>query len=262
MIVIEDHTPNEQISKLKLSELERAIVLQKEKSSSNYRYPSLDALKFELQMRQEITSAARKLNSSGAKFAKFKNSRCNEAFWIRESNGGFRLKDGVKPSDAINDIYRNGPMYAFECGTAIVIVWYKAVIEPISADSFDAYFKNLLLYDGEHDPNLVLQTTDIGEEAYPGDVQYFENPDFDPFKPEWQGENVVLLRPNLYYGHGIGIESSEQIIAALNRKRKPGSQTSAFLTNYVIHPDFEFLRKFQANPVTARIGELSLQVWA
>ncbi|RUT35667.1 protein-glutamine gamma-glutamyltransferase [Paenibacillus zeisoli] len=262
MILIDDHTSNEQISKLPLSELERAIVLQKEKSSFTYRYPSLDSLRFELLVRQEITSAARELNSSGVKFAKFSSSRCNEAFWIRESSGGFRLKSGVKPSDAINDIYRNGPLYAFECGTAMVIVWYKAVIESISPDSFDIYFNHLFLYDGEHDPNLVLQVSDKGKEAFPGDVLYFENPDVAPEKNEWQGENVVLLEPGLYYGHGIGIKSAETIIAALNRNRKPNSQTSAFLTDYVVNPDFEFLRKFQSRPVAARVGMLSLQVWA
>lgn len=260
MIVIEDQTPNEQIYKLPLSELERSIVTQKEKSLITYRYPTLEALRFELQMRQEITSAARQLNASGAKFAKFSNSRCNDAFWIRERNGGFRLRSGVKPSDAILDIYKNGPLYAFECGTAMVIVWYKAVIESISRDSFDAYFNHLFLYDGEHDPNLALLTSDKGKEAFPGDVQYFENPDVATEKPEWQGENVVLLGPNLYYGHGIGIASAETITAALNRNRKPNSQTPAFLTEYVVQPDFEFMRKFQTKPVTARIGDLSLQV--
>ncbi|USB31738.1 protein-glutamine gamma-glutamyltransferase [Paenibacillus sp. YPG26] len=262
MIVIGDHTPSEQISQLIGSESARAIIMQKEKSSFTYWYPNLDALRFELQLREEITSAARRLNSSGAKFAKFNNSRCNEAYWNRESNGGFRLKQGVEPSKAIQDIYENGPLYAFECGTAIVIVWYKAVIESISPDAFDVYFTNLFLWDGEHDPNLVLKKLEQHEDACPGDVQYFENPDVDPDKPEWQGENVVLLQTNLYYGHGIGIATSERIIAALNKRRKPNSSISAYLTKYVLHPDFEFLRQFQAKPVTARIGGQMLQVWA
>jgi protein-glutamine gamma-glutamyltransferase len=57
------------------------------------------------------------------------------------------------------------------------------------------------------------------------------------------------------------------MIFYLNKLRKPGSMTSAFLTDLVIHPDFEFLRmlsprgkhlvvpyKHLENAIVVRIG--------
>jgi protein-glutamine gamma-glutamyltransferase len=76
----------------------------------------------------------------------------------------------------------------------------------------------------------------------PGDVVYFKNPDHDPDKPEWQGENAVLLGNNSYYGHGLGIKGAEGMIASLNRERVPGSRISAYLTDEALHPDFAYLQ--------------------
>jgi hypothetical protein len=42
----------------------------------------------------------------------------------------------------------------------------------------------------------------------------------------------------LYYGHGIGIKTGGEIIESLNRKRRPFSQTSAYLMDIVVHPDY------------------------
>ena len=44
----------------------------------------------------------------------------------------------------------------------------------------------------------------------PGDVVYFNNPDFDPLTPQWRGENAVVLEDGTYFGHGIGIATAEQ----------------------------------------------------
>ncbi|MGO4370115.1 hypothetical protein AB4Z21_04830 [Paenibacillus sp. MCAF20] len=44
-----------------------------------------------------------------------------------------------------------------------------------------------------------------------------------------------------YFGHGVGIETKADMIEALNGTRNPGSTKSAFLSDLVNHPDFNYL---------------------
>ncbi|BBH22501.1 protein-glutamine gamma-glutamyltransferase [Paenibacillus baekrokdamisoli] len=243
----------DQIDTSTLSELERSILQKKQKSSVTYLYDSPTALLFELNMRSKIVEAAKAMNASHVSFATFHNSRANDKFWSRTDNGGFRQKAGVLTSDAINDIFKNSRLYGFECATAMVIILYKATLDSIGKDRFNTYFKDLFLYDWNYDNHLRLVRVNDKNEAYPGDVLYFENPDHNPKTPEWQGENAIMLADNLYFGHGIGIRTEEGIIASLNTNRRSGSTTSAFLSDEVEHPDFEYLRKLE-NPIMARIG--------
>ncbi len=138
----------------------------------------------------------------------------------------------------------NGYKYAFECSTAIVIVLYKAVLDSIEEHEFNRLFADLLLYDWHYDDDLRLIQEQGSAGAYSGDILYFKNPDVNPETPEWQGENVVKMGKDLYYGHGIGIQSAQGMIAKLNRHRKPGSHTPAYLTDLVIYPDFLYLSQF------------------
>lgn len=228
-----------------LSGLEREIYRQKEMSPEEYRYASEADLRYELKLRSLTVAAAKALNASGAGFASFSKSRCNERFWTRDGDGGFRLNDGILPADGIRDIYDHGPAYAFECATAMVILLYKAVIEANGNEAFNANFPGLYLYDWHYDSHLRLVHED-GKPSYPGDVLYFRNPEHDPNKPEWQGENAVKLGDDLYFGHGIGIKSEQEMITALNAVRKPGSDVSAYLTDEVVHPDYAYIRGLTA----------------
>lgn len=231
-----------QIDPRMLTELEWRIVRGKQASPNVYRYPSMDALLFELQMRSQTVEAAKAMYSSGVGFADFNNSRCNPQYWIRTQDGGFLLKQGVNPSVGIRDIYNQGYLYAFECAGAIIINLYKAVLETIGDRAFNYYFQNLFLRDWQHDSDLKLTYSYNNRDVYPGDVLYFRNPDVNPATPEWQGENVIMLDNDLFYGHGVGIGTSADIIAALNRARRPGSRRSAYLDNLVVRPDFEGIR--------------------
>lgn len=244
----------QQINSLQLSPFERDILRKKERSRVVYHYPSAEALRFELEARTRLVETARALQASGVRFATFKESRCNESFWSRTPSGGFRLKYGVLPSDGINDIYRSGYLYAFECAAAIVIVLYKSVLDLIGPSRFNIYFADLLIYNWQYDSDLQLVTSYGADEAYPGDILYFQNPDFNPETPEWRGENTILAGYNLFYGHGLGFRPAEGIIAALNSKRRPGSMVSAFLTEQVVRPDFEHLRRLPVR-VIARVGK-------
>ncbi|OAB27099.1 protein-glutamine gamma-glutamyltransferase [Paenibacillus macquariensis subsp. defensor] len=237
----------EQINTLQLTDIERDIVNQKKKSEIVYRYVSLEALEFELKMRSAIINAGKALKASDATFAVFKNSRCNEQLWTRTDSGGFRLISGMRPSIGINDIFKNGQLYSFECATAMIITLYKATLRVLKKDIFDVYFQDLYLRDWNYDSDLQLKIIEHNNEVFPGDIVYFKNPDHNPATPEWQGENAVYLGNGLYYGHGMGIKPAEGSIASLNKRRIPGSTTSAYLTDEVVHPDFEYLRNLSTS---------------
>lgn len=224
-------------------ELQREIYSLKQASSKSYYYDSLDALRFELRMREAIVDASLALDKSAAGFETFRKSRCNPAYWIRTSEGGFRLRDNVRPSDAIRDIYTNGQLYGFECATAIIIILYKGVLETIGSDSFNRLFGGLYLFAWQHDSDLRLITEYSKKESYPGDVQYFKNPDVNPKVMEWQGENVIRLPGELFFGHGIGVGNADKIIGRLNRHRKPGSSVSAYLLDESTYPNFFYLKQ-------------------
>lgn len=234
-----------QLDTTALSTLERDIFHQKEMSLTEYRYASEADLRYELKLRRLTVAAAEALDASKADFAAFSKSRCNQRFWTRDEVGGFKLNEGVSPAAGIRDIYDNGSEYAFECATAVVIVLYKAIIEANGDEAFNANFPDLILYDWHYISRLRLVFED-GKASYPGDALYFSNPDHDPNKPEWQGENVVKLDNDLYYGHGIGIKSGDEIISTLNGARKPDSDVSAYLTDEVAHPDFVYIRRLTA----------------
>ncbi|GAB6891880.1 Protein-glutamine gamma-glutamyltransferase [Geobacillus stearothermophilus] len=208
-----------------------------------YTYPNEQQLLFEIKLRSQIVQASVDLAKSRAQFAIFRFSRCNSQFWLRDERGGFQLRPDVLPSDAINDIFVNSELYAFECATAIVIVFYKAVLEGIDVSAFNRLFAHLLLYDWHTDKDLGIETKK-GEHFLPGDCLYFKNPDVDPLTPQWQGENTIYLGDGLFYGHGIGIETADSIIAALNRRRKQWATKSAYLLPHITQMNFAYLSQF------------------
>jgi protein-glutamine gamma-glutamyltransferase len=227
------------------SSLWQKIYISQKNSPSKFRYLSPNHLQFELKLRTAIVDAAKALNRSGVQFETFEDSHCNPRYWNLNSKGGFELREDVTPAEGIRDIFVNGPLYGFECATAMVIVLYKGVLDSIQEQDFNRLFAGLLLYDWHYDSDLRL-IEKFGVESFPGDVRYFKNPQVNPEHMEWQGENTIKIEEDLYYGHGIGIVPSRAIIRELNRKRIPGSTVSAYLTDQVIHPDFLYLSQFEA----------------
>ncbi|MFY0761947.1 protein-glutamine gamma-glutamyltransferase [Metabacillus dongyingensis] len=205
-----------------------------------YSYEHFNHLKFELDLRIEIVKAATALYQSGVKFTTFEHSRCNPALWNLTSQGAIVIKPGVPPSEGIRDLYANGKLYAFECATAIVAVFYKAVLEIIEERHFNRLFAGMILYDWHYDDDLGVFTR-RGNDYLPGDCVYFKNPDFDPEKPQWRGENTIDMGYDLYYGHGIGIKDAEGIIASLNKYRKKGAVQTAYLLSQVTRLDYRYL---------------------
>ncbi|MDQ0229820.1 protein-glutamine gamma-glutamyltransferase [Metabacillus malikii] len=218
-----------------------------------YDFSHFQQFRFALKLRVMIIRAARDLLSSQAKFANFADSTCNPKYWTLTANGGFKLKQDVQPADAIKDIFQNGPLYAFECATAIVIIFYKAALESINIEQFNRIYQGLYLRDWRSDEDLPINTRK-GNDFLPGDCLYFNNPEFDPNVSYWRVENAIDLGNGHFFGHGIGIKTAEKMIEALNSRRKPNATVSAYLLSQVTRLDDQYLYHF-ASPGLQQRGE-------
>ncbi len=236
MTIIAGNTalPNNFINQYPSNSVERKVIDILSSSNQVYRYESINQLKLELELRANVVSASRELFYSGLAFRTFRNSVCNPAYWNRNADGGFSSKDGVPSSEAIRDIFRNGSRYGTECATAIVIVYFKAVLNVFPHEVFNRIFPRVHLMNWQQlDNDLRIGYFRNPIDYLPGDCRYVRNPDVNPLTPEWQGENAIDLGNGFYYGHGIGIKTVDAIIAALNNNRRPGSTESAYLTDSV-----------------------------
>lgn len=261
MILVQGQPPDMTAlsSQYNQNSVEWLVLQQMSQSSHTYRFNSLSLLQFELQLRSEIVAAAQALNRSGLAFAIFTKTRCNETYWKRMPNGGFLLREGASPAQAIRDIYQNGRKYATECATAMMIVYYRALLEVYGEERFDQLFPSIYLMNWSI-RNPLLQEVGTPKkvpELLYGDRGYFANPDVDPETPQWQGENVIVLPGGKYYGHGIGIASADQIIRALNGNRREDSTQTAYLMDSAGRPNFARLAK-QVEPIPAPMTSL---VW-
>lgn len=248
MIVIGGHTetPEELSTFFEEGSLERKMVTLLSDDDTKFFYSSLDELKFELRMRGEIIKAAYALYKSGMDFEVFRDARCNEKYWDRTDEGGFLLKDGVKASDAIRDIFENGRKYGTECATAMIIVYYGALLNLYPEELFNKLFPKIHLMDWHYIDRLLDEVGAVKKRKVylPGDRRYFANPAVDQLTPEWQGENVIDLGNGKYYGHGVGILKAEEFISELNQHREEGAQESAHLLDMAGRPDFNTLYKY------------------
>lgn len=222
------------------AEIQKNIFDILSKSAENYHYDDAGHLITELKVRKGIVDASRELARSGLKFRVFRETIANSAFWNRTNEGGFELKSNVLPSDAILDIYRNGRMYGTECSTAMIMVLYKALLDVLPVEQYNRLYSGIYLMNWMHlDRDLALIFYPEAVDEIPGDARYFSNPDVDPVKPHWQGENVYVLGGGLYYGHGIGISDAGGIIRALNNARKRDAAKSAYLNKMIKRQDYK-----------------------
>ncbi|MDF2545358.1 MAG: protein-glutamine gamma-glutamyltransferase [Anaerosolibacter sp.] len=230
------------VNQYSVGPMERKILEILTASEFIYSYRSMDYLKFELDLRVNIIQAAKDLYKSKMDFKTFRQSICNPDFWERSEEGGFSVKNGVLPSDAIEDIFINGPKYGTECATAIIIVYYKALLNILPKKLFNELFSEIYLMNWKSlDTDLGVTTYKKVPDYLPGDCRYIDNPDVDPLTPHWQGENVIDLGNGTYYGHGIGIGTADKIIEVLEKYRKAEATQPARLLDSVTTPDFKYL---------------------
>lgn len=211
------------------SERYQSILQAMSTSQEVFNYPNAELFTFSVHLRAAIIDAAVKLAESDVRFATFYGSKCNPEYWQLSHEGGFLLKPNVQPSHAIRDIFNNSRQYAFECATAMVIILLKGVNRTIGDEAFNRLYRHLYLWDWHEEPHLPLIIEPVEAGGIPGDIIYFKNPQVNPRTPWWQGENAVVLPNGRYYGHGVGIQTAEGIIATLNKFRRPGATRSAFI---------------------------------
>ncbi|MBD7938132.1 MULTISPECIES: protein-glutamine gamma-glutamyltransferase [Cytobacillus] len=222
------------------SPIQQDIYRALDSSPQPFYYDSAFVLEFELLLREKLIQAAYQLHESKAEFAPFDVSRFNPQIWTK-TKYGYVLKPYILPSDAIRDVFQNSHLYAFECSTAIVLLFYKSVLDSISISRFNTLFQGLLVWDWNYDQDLGIDTR-IGRDFIPGDVVYFYNPDFQ--HPIWTGENAVYLGNDRYFGHGVGLESERGMIEALNTLRKPGATQDAYLISQHSRLSYKYLSQF------------------
>ncbi|MFC7064191.1 protein-glutamine gamma-glutamyltransferase [Halobacillus seohaensis] len=222
---------------------EKMIIQSMSEAPEVYSYEYVSEFNFEVQLRKNIIDSAGVMHQSEVQFATFNTTRSNPEYWIVTQPGGLMLRQGVKPSEGIEDIFKNSAQYGFECAGAMLIILYHAVLKAIGEYAFNRLFPDLYIYSWHADPDLGIYPT-YTDNFILGDIVYFRNPDVDPQIAHWRGENAVVLENGLYFGHGIGVLTAQQMIEALNRTRKPGATQSAYLTNLIVRPSFKHLEKF------------------
>lgn len=205
---------------------------------------ALDALLADrVRVAAAMVEAAYEMDAAGHPFELARTHAFSETFWQieKEGHGVFALKEGVRPSDAMNDIFENPYDYGFECATALVIVYYRAVQRALGDEDFDRVFTKMRIGPWSYDRKLrraLFQRTPLSrykaapdhfDNTLPGDYAYIRNWDVSPEskKMGWQGENLIVLPNGLVYGHPFGISTVDTVIDYLNMHRNPGSTESA-----------------------------------
>ncbi len=198
------------------------------------------ALRDRMRIGAAMVGACEDMDRAGHSFALIKDQTFSADCWTPSGNGAFALKPGVKPSDAVADIFANPSKYKFECATALVIVHYKAMLDLLGPKDFDAACASLRMgpwvYESTMAQNWNIDGSGSVEadaarqsQLRAGDYTYFKNWEVSDTgrAAGWQGENVISLGGGRYYGHPFGIENGDHIVAYLNQNRNAGSTRSA-----------------------------------
>ncbi len=254
MIIISNNTYKSDtfINEYKPNNIEKDIIRKMDLSKEKYEYNSVNQLQFELKLRKYIVIAAIKLNEGDMSFKTFRKSICNHDYWDRTDEGGFILKKGINPSEAIEDISINSSKYGTECATAMIIIYYQALLNIFAEKLFNELFPEIQLMNWHYMDRMLEEAGYLEKQSdyFPGDRRYFDNPDVNPLKPEWQGENVIDLGNGIYFGHGIGIETANEIISDLNELRIEGAKISSYLLDSAARLDFKALaERAESTPV-------------
>lgn len=189
-----------------------------------------------------MTSACEDMGRARHAFALLDDQSFSRTHWQQEGGGTFHVRDGVRPSQALRDVFAHPDAYRFECATALVLVHYKAMLELVGDDDFDRMCPRLRVGPWETDEAFVRHTRSEGDSAVEaseerrrhfraGDYGYIKNWDVSEkgARAGWQGENVIALGDGRFYGHPFGVTTEDSIVQHLNTHRVEGAARPAGL---------------------------------
>lgn len=224
---------------------------------------------------KNVKDTAQELSGKKVPFASSQSGvKFNDKFWEKTSDG-FRVKDGVKPSDAMKDYLANPSAYCLDCAMSSKMLTSAAAMRTVGAEKFDAAAAkhggldvSFGEYKGLHkgtqsmvreDPKASASTVPpksepMGMDSWvrnnekPGDAVYFRNPQaFEGAKRAgWGGENAIALGMNdkgeqLYFAHGVRPDRSivtEQEIVDKLKTVTPNNAGKVERMDEIYRPDF------------------------
>lgn len=223
----------------------------------------------DLAFRKCVVDAAYALADSGASFSgSADGDKVNTALWTMGYGGkmGVRkfLADGSlgKPSAALKDIFDNGRAYGFECATAMMVIYHKAILEHVGAEAFDALFTeprmmSFFRWSIEDDDFADVKTLlHKPTPLRPGSHYYYENVDASPENSAFRGENVIYLGEGKFYAHGVVgasgqyIVTEQELVRSLSSLRRAGATKAPRRIDMEMHLDgLALSKKAVAEPV-------------
>ncbi len=198
-----------------------------------------------------VVKAAKAFHAAGVNFAgSSKQDKVNQDLWWMGYGGKMGVRQGVKPSDAINDIFKNGSKYGMECATATMVILYKGILDTIGPKDFDTAFAKTRLFRWDIKDDDFKKAERVGKLPgfWPGDHTYFKNPEFDPANSAFQGENVIYLGDGQYFGHGLGVVSEQGVIDSLNGLRRSGATKTAYRDDFELRLDGKTIAMLDLDP--------------
>lgn len=198
----------------------------------------------EIAFRARVVTAAKDLAASGASFAgSAAGDKVNKALWTMGFGGRMQVRkflpDGEigKPSTALRDIFHNGRAYGFECATAMMVIYHKAILDHVGDAAFDAMFtepKHLAFFRWSIEDDDFLEVKKLVHKPVPlqpGSHYYYTNPDASAENSAFGGENVLYLGEGQFYAHGIVgssgtyLVTEKDIMDTLSALRRAGATT-------------------------------------
>lgn len=198
----------------------------------------------EIAFRARVVTAAKGLAASGASFSgSSAGDRVNKDLWTMGFGGKIQVRkflangDLGKPSAALRDIFDNGRAYGFECATAMMVIYHKAILDHVGDDAFNEMFsepKNLAFFRWSIEDDDFLDVKKLVHKPtplQPGSHYYYTNPDASAENSAFGGENVLYLGEGQFYAHGIVgssgtyLVSEKDITDTLSALRRPGATT-------------------------------------
>ncbi len=202
---------------------------------------------------QAVVNAAKKLAQAKTRFCSPWYMRFNPSFWELYKGDHYIVKEGQSPSAALLDIFNNKAFTpCHECSTAIIIIFYRAILDLIGNEHFDRVFdqsdirKKLIIGPMAYGriSNYITSigagnrraTSSQAANFKPGSYGYVRN--WSHYNSEstyddgWQGENIIFLGDGFVFGHPFGIEKLSTVIDGVDSHRREGFDDPAGLTSF------------------------------